>query len=112
MRVNSINKLIISPALVKRSRSISYKLNSSNNFVTNCESKFDLIKLIINSKIFDFENFKPRKRYKLNLEIIIYYYRYLGHSKNITQLEKYDINLSKKINDKISYVFYIVKKIA
>ena len=40
-----------------------------------------------------------------------YYHRCLGHFENITQLKKYDINLSKKVNNKISYVFCVVKKI-
>ena len=84
MKVNSIDKLIISFTSIKRSRNINYKSNSSNSFIINYESKFDLVKLIINFKIFNFEDFKPRKRYKLNLKIVTYYYRYLDYFENIT----------------------------
>ena len=82
MRVNSIDKLIISSALVKRLRSINYKSNSSNNFVINYN--FNLIILKVNFKTFDRENFKLKKKRKLNLEIITYYYRCLNHFENIT----------------------------
>ena len=83
MGVNSIDELIVSSAPVKRLRNISYKSNPSNSFVTNCESGFDSVKLVINSKTFDFEDFKPRKRYKPNPETMAYYYRYLGHFKDV-----------------------------
>ena len=109
MKINSIDKLIISFTSIKRLRNINYKLNSSNSFIINYKS--NLIRLEINSKTFNCENFRLKKKRKLNSKIIIYYYRCLNYSKNISQFKKYDINLFKKINNKISYVFYVVKKI-
>ena len=82
MKVNSINKLIISSTPIKRPRNINYKSNLNSSFVINYE--FNLIILKINSQIFNYENFRLRKKRKLNLEIITYYYRYLDYFKDIT----------------------------
>ena len=118
MRVNSIDRSIVSSTPVKRPRSVSYESNPSSSSVISCESNSnspsvtdDSAQSGTNSEISNCEDFRPRKKRKPNLETITYYYRYLDHSGDITQLEKYDINLFKAVNDKISYVSCVVKKI-
>ena len=117
---NLINRLIISSISIKRSRNISYELKVSNSFTTNYKSKsnsnlffiiINLIKLVSNSRISNYKDTRSKKKYKSNSKTITYYYRYLDYSRNVIQLKEYNINLSKKINNKVSYALYIIKKI-
>ena len=82
--INLIDELIISSILAKRSRSVIYESNIIISFVTSYDFEFNF-DTSRDSTSSDFENFTSRKRQKrkLNLEILTYYHRYLGHANDV-----------------------------
>ncbi len=76
---------------MKRFRNISYNSNIIISSAISYDLDFDIFFAIIfsetksnfNSSIFDCNNALKRKKRKFNNEIMTYYYRCLGHSKNI-----------------------------
>ena len=129
MAANPINKPIVSSAPVKRPRSVSYESDTSISSATNYNSdsnsdsnasisSFNTTlsrRLSFDSGISNCSDARPRKkrrkRYKLNPSTKAYYYRYLRHARDISQLGNYRINLSKEVTDKAPYISYIIKKI-
>ena len=79
---------------MKRSRNINYKFNIIISSIISYNLDFDILFTIIRAKdsnfnfnldfkISDYSDIRLKKRYKLNINTMTYYYRYLGHSKNI-----------------------------
>ena len=104
--------------LSRRARNVNYKSDITISSAINCNSNTELDLSYIttrlelsNLEISDCQNLRSRKKRKLNSTTIAYYYRCLDYSNNILQLEKYGIDLFKKVADRESYVVCIVKKI-
>ena len=75
---------------MKRPRSINYKFNIIINSIINYNLDFDILfttakakNFNFDFKIFNYSDIRLRKRYKLNANIMTYYYRYLNYSENI-----------------------------
>ena len=85
---NLISGLIISPTEVlrkKRSRSVDYSSNSSISSTLNYSSSVTDSGILTNlgSSSSNSNSEPTRLRYKLNSNTITYYYRCLGHSRDI-----------------------------
>ena len=116
---NPIDGPIVSPAPVKRPRSVGYESDPSSSSATNCDSDSDSDSSFVTAKsagsdsgISDCEDPRPRKKRKPNPQTVAYYHRCLGHSGDIAQLKDYGIDLSKEISDKTPCLSCIVKKMS
>ena len=115
---NPIDGPIVSPAPVKRPRSVSCESESASSSATDCESQSEpshspaaSARSESDSGISDCEDARPKKKRKPNPETVAYYHRCLGHSGDVEQLTKYGINLSKAVNDRVPCTSCVIKKL-